>query len=240
MSTRLYHHIQYSNIPYPEWVRNVVRKIDDWYYKIRNRFFAKYYRIDIRAMPKGAWWDTDHRMFEVVWQLFEDFVEIELFSVALVCGEEKSALKAAYEKSPKKWQFRAPKDRCPKNSWRRKFIMEYWEWEASLKLGDEGNYYDGDTPDKLTDQAEKAIKLRELYLWWKDVLPNRPDPWTDLHFEPMTFEPAENGLSKLKTGLGHNWTKEQMAAAQKIEDGYEEENTKMTQELIAIRGGLWT
>ena len=92
----------------PRWMMGPIYTIDNWYYEIRNRFFAKYYRIDIRKMPKGAWWDTDHRMFETVWQLFEDFVEEELFHLSFICSEDTNPLKIAYEKAPKKWSFRMP------------------------------------------------------------------------------------------------------------------------------------
>ena len=114
--------------------------------------------------------------------------------------------------------------------------MKHWDWETNLKLGDEGNWYDGDTPEKLEPQAEKAVKIRELYLWWKDVRPNRPDPWKD--WEPGKIVLDENNI--IVSDLRGNWTREQFDAAQKIEDDFEIEDTVKTQELIAIRHSLWT
>jgi hypothetical protein len=71
-----------------------------------------------------------------------------------------------------------------------------------------------------TAQAIAAQKTLELYNWWKNIRPNRPE--------------AHDLFSEEKDGK--NYYKK----IGKIEDHYEKEDTKMLIELIKIRGSLWT
>jgi hypothetical protein len=58
----------------------------DWYRKswisdvvayIHNRFRDKIHTVQLKALKKGKYYDTDVRMFEAVFQLLVDFVETE-------------------------------------------------------------------------------------------------------------------------------------------------------------------
>lgn len=54
------------------------RKYRDVYYYIRNRFFRKYYLLDIKAMSRHEWWDSDYQIFHAVFQILVNYVENEL------------------------------------------------------------------------------------------------------------------------------------------------------------------
>jgi hypothetical protein len=98
---------------------------------------------------------------------------------------------------------------------------------------------------KPTGQALRAKEIKELYIWWTTVYPNRPDPhdasgWT-----------AYCELSRLANGGKLNWgvdkSPELKKASrlahkelQKIEAAYEKEDEAMMIRLIKARDSLWT
>jgi cytosine/adenosine deaminase-related metal-dependent hydrolase len=105
---------------------------------------------------------------------------------------------------------------------------------------------DSDSADygQPTHQALAAREILELYMWWREVRPARPDPykasgWTAycerrrnggrdfFDLEDKTEEEAEQGRV----------ASEQVS---KIEAEYEQEDTDMLIRLIRVRDGLWT
>jgi hypothetical protein len=85
--------------------------------------------------------------------------------------------------------------RCPKAG------LDYLDWE--IQLGSES-----------PDQAHAAQELKELYLWWTQARPNRPDPYevtgwnkwsasqkglgfTSREFDPDTKAQVEQMLDEL-------------------------------------------
>jgi hypothetical protein len=117
-------------------------------------------------------------------------------------------------------------------------------WQISLIHNEE---YCKDEPYymKPTPQAVKAQEILDLYKWWTEVYPKRPDPhdasgWT-----------AYCELSRLSNGGKINWgtdkspelkkaSKLAHKELQKIEAAYEKEDTDMMIRLIKVRHGLWT
>jgi len=98
--------------------------------------------------------------------------------------------------------------------------LDYLNWACNLRL-DENYGLTKDDKDygKLTDQAKTAYKILKLYNWWKNRS-NRLDP--------------HDVFSKEKDG------KYYYREIQKLEEAYEQEDTKMLIKLIKIRGSLWT
>jgi hypothetical protein len=108
---------------------------------------------------------------------------------------------------------------------------------------------DKDSSDhsKPTPQAVKAQEVLDLYRWWKDVYPNRPDPhdasgWSE-YCELKRKEHGETGLSFMKESknpetraLGDRALKK----THEIEQAYDDEDTEMLIRLIKVRHGLWT
>jgi|SRR6185437_939759 len=224
-------------------------KLRHIYYNIRNRLFKKYYLIDIKAMPRGDWWDTDYRMFHGMFQLLVDYVEGECSHLSkygskyvtekLEKDEDVHRFIVAYYQSPKWFRW------IEKERWNRLLGQAHLEWEISL-----------DRPDlpeneRNPSQAKSARKILELYKWYKDIYPNRIDP-CDAFPEPVYKHLDNNGNptdkmfeEKQQDGFYrmNNFSDEAHEyynKVEKLEDQYYEEEQQKLKELIDIRNCLWT
>jgi len=97
-----------------------------------------------------------------------------------------------------------------------------------------------------TGQATSAKEIKDLYLWWTTVYPNRPDPhdasgWSD-YCEASRI--ANGGKLSWSGGDKSPELKKQsdksLKLLQKIEAAYEKEDEAMLIRLIKIRNSLWT
>ena len=91
--------------------------------------------------------------------------------------------------------------------------IKHLEWEKALN----------DSPR----QSNAAVEKMELYLWWKDVRPLRPNP--DDEYCLLYESGVDDGLLRaaaLRSG--------------EIEAAQYEEDDRMLQRLVAIRSSLWT
>jgi len=109
--------------------------------------------------------------------------------------------------------------------------------------------------DENQDDANKAQTLKNLYHWWTVIRPNRVDSYDikemketenkeDFDLDTM-FE--VNGTDEDGDPASYLWknndTDERKAArkiADKVEEGYESEDTQMLHMLIDIRKYMWT
>lgn len=98
--------------------------------------------------------------------------------------------------------------------------LDYLNWAGQLKF-DEDHGFSPDDEDygKPTAQAKDAHKILRLYNWWLD---------RDYRVDPYSV------FTKEKDG------KYYYRKIAKMENAYEEEDTKMLIELIKIRSSLWT
>jgi hypothetical protein len=83
-----------------------------------------------------------------------------------------------------------------------------------------------------------------LYLWWKKVYPNRPDPleaagWNTIYEKP---DPANFvvGDHDDDSEADRQESREALAKCAEIERAYEKDDEEMLIRLIKIRGHLWT
>jgi hypothetical protein len=99
---------------------------------------------------------------------------------------------------------------------------------------------------KPTGQAIRAKEIKELYLWWTTVYPNRPDVhdasgWSD-YCEAARL--ANGGklswMSSDKTPELRKMADKALKLSQKIEAAYDKEDTEMMIRLIKARDSLWT
>jgi hypothetical protein len=167
--------------------------------------------VRMRALKRSAWYDCDTRIFEANFQILVDYVEGELAWMQLIT-EGKTH-----------WYHRwfPIKDA-------RELALRYLEWETQL-----GN----DSPD----QAEQAAKVRDLYLWYKDVRPNRPEPYDEIPHRPFEFEDdEENGYLVLKSLHDDDEYVTAVKKAQEQEEAYEEEDTSRLVQLVQLRRMMWT
>jgi hypothetical protein len=95
----------------------------------------------------------------------------------------------------------------------RELGLRYLNWE--IQLGD-------DSPE----QSAGAQTIKDLYLWYRDLRPLRPDPYDDV----PDVEDCRSDEEVTKS----YWT------AANIEKAYEEEDDRKLNLLISIRGMMWT
>ncbi len=98
--------------------------------------------------------------------------------------------------------------------------LKHLDWEITLT-------YDEDWMDEVirgepTDQAKSAMEVKELYLWWKDVRPNRPDPY-DFIDEDIP-----------------NTDKDRFKEYTRMEQEYQDQDDAMLIRVIKARHGMWT
>ncbi|NBT57846.1 hypothetical protein EBT16_03580 [bacterium] len=169
----------------------------------RNRFVTKTHFLKTGLEP-GAYHELDDRILHGLFNELKDFVEVEL---AWMHGYGN-----------KDYRFRG--GRC------REAGLGHLEWASGLKY-DELVGKDDPKFGKPTPQAESAVIIRELYKWWTETRPSRPEPmdasgWTEDY--------------KKKNGD----RKDSFKKLRKIERDYEKEDERMLLKLIKIRKHLWT
>jgi len=107
----------------------------------------------------------------------------------------------------------------------RELALKHLDWEISLE----------DPPY----QSEAAAKVKGLYLWYKDIRPNRPEPFINLPDRDWRTEPAEDGLYKLIRPEDSEYDEALEREAKLEQDQYEEDTQKVI-ELVRIRQMMWT
>jgi hypothetical protein len=184
-------------------------------YYVRNRWIDKTHYFQTGLEP-GHYYEFDHRLLHALFNELVIFVETEYASMA------------KWNNKDKKYKFK--NGRCVEAA------MDYFDWCCKLKF-DKNYGVNKKHPDygKFTPQALAAQKIKELYLWWKDIRPNRLEPAkaAGINWD----ERAEESL------LGGKVTRKELSEfkkLEKIEADYEKEDTKMLIELIKIRKELWS
>jgi len=220
-----------------------IRKIYDVKYYINNRWVTRTHSLT--AHPKdirpGQWCDVGNRFLPCLFNELVDFVEVELawWQIAWADPAEKAKYKAPFWATG--W-FRWRTWRCAQAG------LDNLDWQRSLKHDVDSGWAEGDPNiGKPTPQAVKAQEVLDLYRWWKDVYPNRPDAhdasgWSE-YCELKRKEHGETGLSFMKESANPETRALGDAALTKtheIEQAYEEEDTEMMIRLIKVRHGLWT
>lgn len=105
--------------------------------------------------------------------------------------------------------------------------MTYLDWEISL--GEESK-----------SQAASAEEIKEIYLWVKDVRPNRPDPDDVTGWSDHCANRGDNLFLEEKTEEDKNKVKKILADLHALEQKYKDEDTEMLIRIIKIRESMWT
>jgi hypothetical protein len=220
-----------------------IRKIYSVKYYINNRWVTRTHSLT--AHPKdikpGDWCDVGNRFLPCLFNELVDFVEVELawWHIAWADPAEKAKYNAPFYATG--W-FRWRTWRCPQAG------LDNLDWQRSLRHNvDDGWQEDDPNIGELTPQAVKAQEVLDLYRWWKDVYPNRPDPhdasgWTE-YCDRKRQEHGETGLNFFKESKNPELRALGDAALKKtteIEQAYDDEDTEMLIRLIKVRHGLWT
>ncbi len=207
-------------------------------YYINNRWVTRTHALTAHPsdIPRGEWRDVGGRFLPCLFNELRDFVEVELawWHIAWADKDAKAKYDAPFWATG--W-FRWRTWRCPQAG------LDCLAWQMELTNEE---FLDEDKKHlaEPTYQAKAAQEILELYKWWTEVYPNRPDPhdaggWSDyceqrrkngadlLDFEDRTEEEIEQSRLALD-------------ATQAIEDKYTQEDEAMMIRLIKIRQALWT
>lgn len=216
-------------------------KLQKFVYWIPDRFYdVKYYIVNrwidqtnaLVAHPKhikpGQYVDLDYRILHCLFDELVDFVEIEKAYCNYRWDEEKI-------KKLKWWQA----GRWRTRTWRSAEAgIEHLKWEMSLT---DGEWRTSGDPEP-TAQANAAKEILELYTWWTEVYPKRPDPMDASGWSEYCADKTTRGIGFLSTDPEeHKWdTKSMHNKMREMEKAYEDEDTEMLVRLIKVRKSLWT
>jgi hypothetical protein len=212
-------------------------RIHDVRYYINNRWITRSHSLTAhpRDIKPGNWCDVGNRFLPCLFNELVDFVEVESAWHHVLWSEE-----ARKKFSVPWWRsgwLRWRTWRCPEAG------MAHLVWASSLTNDDFVNPSDPEY-GKPTRQAIAAREIIDLYVWWKHIRPQRPDPhdasgWTAycelrreqnrdfFDFEDKTPEEAE-------------MSKKALDMSQQLELQYDQEDEEMMIRLIKIRQSLWT
>ncbi len=216
-----------------------VDKIYDLKYYINNRWVSRTHCLtaspnDIRP---GSWCDVGNRFLPCLFNELVDFVEVELawWHIAWSDKNERQKYNAPFWATG--W-FRWRTWRCAQAG------LDNLEWQRNLVWKEDECESGSPNIGQPTYQAVKAQEILELYKWWTEVYPNRPDPhdasgWTahcdrrrseDRHFLDLEDRtPEETAETHRLLDLCHE-----------IEEQQKQEDEDMMIRLIKIRNSLWT
>lgn len=207
-------------------------------YWLLNRFRTKTHALTSSSLQRGQWHELDTRILHCLFDELVDFVEVELAWKHLVWSDKSLRKKYKMPWHAVGW-FRLRTWRCPKAG------LDYLDWETTL-VWDESSGTSLDHPNygKPTYQATKAKEVLELYYWWKNVHPNRPDPheaggWTEICNRRRDRDTLF-WLGEDETDEEQEETSKALKLTQEIEDSYDAEDEEMLVRLIKIRRGLWS
>lgn len=228
-----------------DWMQDFVtwpvRKIYDAKYYINNRWVTRTHALTAhpRDIAPGEWRDVGNRFLPCLFNELRDFVEIELAWHHIAWGDKEETAKYNAPFWATGW-FRWRTWRCAEAG------LDSLEWQRRLTMGSDGwRTVKDDEADEPTPQAVKAQEILDLYNWWTQIYPNRPDPyeasgWTALSEEQRAANGGKWSISAPKDpGL-----RKRMDRAHKVmnrmEKDFEKEDEAMMIRLIKVRHGLWT
>jgi hypothetical protein len=98
--------------------------------------------------------------------------------------------------------------------------------------------------EEPTYQAKAAKEILELYTWWKEVYPNRPDVHDASGWSAYCDMRREKGYHLLdmedKSAEEKDMCNTALNKSREIEEAYNKEDEEMMIRLIKIRESLWT
>lgn len=197
------------------------KAISDW---IRYRTYDRYHVVDTGLPP--SYYDAERRLFHANFNILKDFVEVELAWRTYIWSEEVD--------NASLWKRKIPFYRFFKPFRSREYGLKHLDWASSLD--------DPSLPpnERCDHQAISSREIRELYLWWVDVYPNRK-----LEESPGYSDQGLGIMSSIDDDFDgdapdYKLDEEIRERNRKLEEQWEEEDTEMLVRLVKVRGHLWT
>ena len=214
------------------WPADKLYAIKYWFV---NRFSTKTHALTSN-LKRGQWHEFEERMLHCLFDELVNFVEIEQAWHHIVWDS------AARKKYSPPWYatgwFRLRTWRSPESG------IDYLNWASKLVFDDDWLSKDDPKYGNPTPQAECARETLVLYYWWKDIRPNRPDPydvsgWTELcerrrnNSKDFWWMEDQNEEERAESRAS-------IEISNRLEEEYAKEDEDMMIRLIKIRQGLWT
>lgn len=195
---------------------------------IRYRVFDRYHIINTGLEP--GYYDCDERMLHGMFNMLVDFVEVEKAWMNVVFSRD-NLKKYQYPWFSTGW-LKFKSFRCKEAG------IDYLNWEYSLASPTLDKY------DLCESQSATAAEILDLYKWWTEVRPNRPDPIDASGWSNWCEYTRSRGYKMLSD---REYTTEEKAEqrrildlTRKLEEQYAKEDEDMLIRLIKIRRSLWT
>jgi hypothetical protein len=214
-------------------------QLNDVRYYINNRWVTRSHCLTAhpRDIPRGEWRDVGNRFLPCLFNELVDFVEIEqAWHHVLWSDEERKKYQVPWWRSGwLRWRtWRSPEAG-----------LEYLRWASGLTMDESMGLEPGEEGwGEPTYQAKAAKEIIELYTWWKDVYPARPDPHDASGWAEYCEMRREKGYHFLDMEYNTEEERAQCRSAldktREIEDAYNLEDEEMMIRLIRVRHALWT
>lgn len=165
-------------------------------------------------MKRGEYYDTDSKLFLVVFSMLVDFVENEVAHLSKISVKTGGEYNEDTHPTIMAYQNASWWDRWRNSAvWNEKLALAHWDWEMTLA---DPNFDKWDNDISHPSQAAAAKEVRELYLWYKHVFPKRRDPH-DVYPDSKDWEKYFELTNK-----------------------YRDEDDEMLCRVIRARHGMWT
>ena len=206
-------------------LRKSKNKINEIYYALRNRFFTKPYIIKVDGINRYRWTDRDEVIFHATFQVLVDFIEKEIAPNGYYQVHEKGMPFRGLNKAEKKF-----------------YALKYFEWEINLENTTDD---DKDLLNALKEQAETGKQLRDLYLWYTEIYPQKLNAIEQQqNISHMGYEFYKKIWSNRKLtdeeDKKYEDVRNKWRTLHNMEEALEQEKTDKACELLKIRRVMWT
>ena len=212
-------------------------RLNDIRYYINNRWVSRTHSLT--AHPKdirpGQWCDVGNRFLPCLFNELVDFVEVEQAWHHVLWDEKarKEYQVPWYRSGWLRWRTW----RCPEAG------IAHLKWAMTL-TNEEFLEEDEKHLAEPTYQAKAAKEILELYTWWKEVYPKRPDVHDASGWTAYCEMRREKGYRFFdmedKTEEEREQCRTALDKSQKLELQYATEDEEMMIRLIKVRESLWT
>jgi len=215
-----------------------MEKFNDVSYYINNRWFTRSHTLTAhpRNIKPGEWRDLSDRLLPCLFNALVDFVEIEQ-AWHHVCWDAEASKRFVVPWYRRGWP-RLRAWRCPEAG------LAYLDWASGLVQDEDWGVQKIDIKyGHPTGQALAAMEIKELYTWWIEVYPHRPDPYDASGWSAYCDSLREKYGTVFRSSKNTDERDESMrmlGVCDRIEKEYEDEDTYMMNRLIAVRANLWT
>ena len=224
-----------------EFINWPATQINGVRYWLNNRFVARTHTLTSSSLKPGQYHELDTRILHCVFDELVNFVEVEKAWMQVCWGEEATRAKYALPFWRKQW-------------WTRWFMtwrnpragIDHLLWEIKLVWTEDQVGSDSKLLGQPTEQAVRAQMIMDLYTWWTQIRPARPDPYEASGWTAYCEASRKANGGKLGwSGSNDSVELKKMSKAahkkmDKMDKDYEAEDEAMLIKLIKIRKSLWT